>query len=117
MIDQTQEGGTAQQIPFPGVAPKYLPAGNNLLLDYQKPTMAGSIILPHQAKELDTIVATVLAKGPKCEHIQVGQRVCILTKALIGGVNGLMVEGRRIYLTQEQTVITVVESNLAKPTV
>src|SRR5688572_25468233 len=115
MIDHTPEGSAhVQEIPFPAgiisgaATPKYIPCGNNLLLDYQKPANVGGIIMPQKAKQLETIVTRVTAIGPDVkDKTLVGKRVVILAKALIGGEEGLMVDGRRVYLSQEQVLIAV----------
>lgn len=91
---------------------KFTPCGNNILLGYKKPEKAGTIHLPTQAKQLDTIICDVLAVGPECKFVKVGQRVLILTKALVGGPEGLTVEGRKVFFTQEQVLISVVENAL-----
>lgn len=88
---------------------KYIPVSNHILLHYEKPTKAGLIQLPGQMKPLDTIVCPVLAVGPDCEQIKAGQRVLILTRALVGGPDGLLVEGQRIFITQEHVIISIVE--------
>lgn len=115
MIDQNQDGGSApethaQEIALPAqTAPISIrPVANHLLLDYQKPALVGQIHMPQKMRQLETITAKVLARGPDVKHIEVGQRILILAKALIGGEEGLMVDGRRCYLTQEQVVIAVV---------
>lgn len=102
-------GASGNITDFPAPVLKFRPVANHLILQYQRPGKVGEIIMPIQMKALDTIICEVLAVGPDCKQVKAGERVLILTKALVGGPNGLLVEGQSVFVTQEQTVIAVVE--------
>lgn len=84
------------------------PNGTNILLrrDQAEQTQGG-IILPQKMKSLEFITATVLAKGPDCKFVKEGDRVLVASKALINGEVGIMVEGVRLYFTQEPLIVAV----------
>lgn len=54
---------------------KYIPIGSNLVLEFKKETETG-LIIPDSAKsKMDQEMYKVVAVGPKCEQIKVGDTV------------------------------------------
>ena len=100
-----------QQIPFP--TPKRLtirPNGVNVLLFLdEEPDTKEGIIIPKNAKRLDFVTATVLARGPDCKFLKDGDRIIVALKALINGESGMVVGGAKLYFTQENLVIAVID--------
>lgn len=108
--------GEDVKIPFdassvlpPEVADIVKPNGVNVLLRLdQAPTMQGMIHLPQAMKSLEFITAGILAKGPECKFVQVGDRVVVARKAIINGDAGIVLEGVRLHFTQENLIVAVV---------
>jgi hypothetical protein len=107
----------ATEIAFP--TPKRLtirPNGVNVLLFLDEaPTTQGGIHLPQKMKSLDFITATVLAKGPDCKFVKDGDRIIVALKALINQEGGILVGGAKLFFTQENLVIAVIEEAAPAP--
>lgn len=89
-----------------GSKPTYKPYGNVLILDYVPPEKIGQLHLPNGSKPLfDFVTCGVLAAGPAVEIATPGTRVLIATKAIMGVKH----DGQEIWVTQENTILAVVE--------
>jgi hypothetical protein len=108
----TDQAETSHIVVLPFTAPglKFRPNGNYIRLAYQKPEKVGSLHIPGQAKPMDFIVATALDVGPDCKFVKPSDRVMVATKGIIGGVEGVTVEGTRTFWTQENLCVTVIEA-------
>lgn len=94
------------------VAPLRLrPNANNVWLDYRPPgeTKEGGIIVPGSARKLDFVTARVLAKGPDCRMVKEGDKILVAAKGIVNGEQGILIEGRRVYVTQEQIIVAVID--------
>lgn len=117
MIDENRnEGGGdeeashTQQIPFPVMTKvKIRPNGNNVLIAWRKESMAGELHLPAKMTSLKFISAKVLATGPECKMVKEGDVVVVALKGLVNGEDGVVVDGNRLFFTQEPVIIAVVE--------
>lgn len=96
------------QIP-PLKTTKFKPNSNYIRLDYEKPDKVGEIIMPGQAKGLEWITATALDVGPECKVVQKGDKVLLASKGMVNGANGILVEGRVTFWSQENMIIGVLE--------
>lgn len=89
-----------------GPKPVYKPYGTVMVLDYFPPDKAGTLHLPNGAKPLfDFVTCPVLAVGPGCDLVKVGDRILLASKAIMGVKH----DGHEIYVTQENTILAVVE--------
>lgn len=132
MIENTIEGDThepesemhAQEIKFPGAedggAPALTPItirpnGVNILIQYEKPEKAGEIFLPNQAKGLEFIVALVLEVGPDCKFVKKRDAVILAAKAIVNGDKGVQIGGNRLFFTQENLIVAIIDGLSVKP--
>lgn len=87
---------------------RYEPVGDYIQLDYVKPEKVGEIHLPGNAKiQLQYVESVVLAVGPKCTQVAVGNKLLLATAAMLvipAGSGGLTVT-----LTKEDKVLAVVK--------
>lgn len=116
MIDPNPpEGGNTNltELKFPATGLKFRLAANWLRINYPKTDMIGLIHKPIQMKELDFAVVTVLDIGPDCKFVKVGDRVLVSIKGIINQQNGVIVDGTVQFFTQENLVVTVVESSIS----
>lgn len=90
-----------------GTPLQFQPYGDFIHLDYQKPTMAGMIHLPDQAKAPELIIVPIIAAGPDCKQAKAGGKVLLMAKAMMGGEQGAILSGKRIYWTQEKFVVAI----------
>jgi hypothetical protein len=89
-----------------GKKPTYKPYGNVMVLDYTPPEKIGQIHVPNGIKTLtEFITCAVTAAGPGCDLVKVGDRILIATKAIMG----VRHDGHEIWVTQENTILAVVE--------
>lgn len=91
----------------------FQPNGLNILTDYAKPEMAGEFVLPQNAKSLEFVTANVVAIGKDCKFVEKGDRILFAAKALVNGDKGIVVDGRRLFVTQENLVIGVFKAEVA----
>jgi len=123
MITENPDGGVhgdtenpetethSQEIAFPGgVAKKpvsYKPARDIIQLDWEPKTNVGGIIIPEKSQKamnLSFYSIPVLAAGPKCEVVKVGDQVLLPAEAILT----VRYDGRTVYFCNEQKVLAVV---------
>lgn len=117
MIQPTEEaGGGKNKLPFTlvtGELPeaKFIvkPNSNYIWLRYEQPKIKGGIHIPGSAKGLDWISGVVIAKGPDCKFVKKDDRVVLATKGMVGGESGMVVDGFRFHMTQENMVVGVLK--------
>lgn len=88
----------------------FKPNGVNILLQIESsPGVQGGLHLPQKMTSLEFVTAKVLAKGPDCKVAKVGQRFIVALKAIINGEKGIVIEGVRLFFTQENLVVCFIE--------
>lgn len=92
------------------------PNGVNVQLAIEhKPLKKGDIILPGNVKGLEFITAVVIAAGPECKMVKSGDRVVVAAKGLVNGERGIEVDGHRVFFTQEQVIVAVIDALPEQP--
>lgn len=103
----------AVEVPFalPEKTMKFIPCADFIQLDVPVTKDEGGIIVPGVAKSASLITAKVLAKGPRCEQVKEGDIVLMMASGIMGGAAGSIIDGRRVYFTQEKYLLSVVDAS------
>lgn len=109
MIDEINEGGHLQEIPFQksGDAPKYRCYGEIIQLDWTPPTF-GNLVIPEKSQAkmgLPFFKIKVIAAGPDCKLVKVGDHVLMPQQVILKA----QWDGGLAYFSSESKILGIVE--------